>query len=162
VNKLLRAGAVRSRNNRHVPVKYPLVHCNENTDIPTSTSQHLMRLNGISFTFLANVVWIRGVNETWVFFLQNLFSIFQNLFTMLQAFCGAERIPSIQFLKNVFGNDFVLKIQHALARHKAKVVNSAGGMDRHGDAARVLSRQTRLLMRVVTFEPRKKHAKKLP
>jgi len=86
-----------------------------------------MRLNGLSFAFLANVAWIRGVNVHWVFLLQNLFTILQNLFTMLQAFCGAERFPSIEFFKNVFGNDFVLKILHGAARGKAKVVNSASG-----------------------------------
>jgi hypothetical protein len=46
---------------------------------------------------------------------------------MLQTFSGAEGIQTIQFLKNVFGNDFVLKIQHGAAQGKAKVVNSAGG-----------------------------------
>jgi hypothetical protein len=88
--------------------------------------------------------------------------LLQNIFEMLQAFCGAERIPTIEFLKNVFGNDFVLKILHACARGKAKVVKSAGDMDRYGDAARVLSRQTRRLMRAETFETSKRHAKKLP
>ena len=69
---------------------------------------------------------------------------------------------TLQFLKNVFGNDSVLKIQHAAAHDKAKSVKSAGEKDRHGDAARVLSRQTRRLMRVETLETSKKHVKKIP
>ena len=106
-----------------------------------------MRFDGISFAFLAKVAQIRGP-----FFFGFFFRPLPSVFAMLQAFCGAQRNPTPQFLKNVFGNDFVLKISYAAAEDKAKVVKSAGEKDRHGDAARVLSRQTRRLMRVETFE----------
>ena len=106
VKKPLRAGAMSSRNTMHVPVGYQLVHRHKNTDIPSKYPSDCIRFYGISFAFLANVAWIRGKNRIWFFFPFFL----QNIFEMLQAFGGAERIPAIQFLKNIFGNDFVLKI----------------------------------------------------